>query len=147
MVKLDEIIKMWKEDAKIDTTKPQNEIVNIPILHAKYVSILSKHRLASQKAKFDYAKMKKIRREYFLGQLAKETLDEYKWEQFDLKVGSKGNIDYYLEADDVLIKILEKKTYYDECIFICESIMKELHSRTFQLKEYCTHHRFLEGSY
>ena len=39
----------------------------------------------------------------------KETLDEYGWDQFDLKIGTKGNIDTYLEADDYLIKILEKK--------------------------------------
>jgi hypothetical protein len=147
MVKLDDIIAMWKKDVVIDTTKPHHELINIPILHAKYIEILSHHRLAAQKAKFDHAKMKKLRREYYLGQLDQETLIEYGWEQFDLKIGSKGNIDYYLEADSHLIKLLEKKAYYDECCFLCESILKELHSRTFQLKEFCAHHRFLEGSY
>ena len=147
MIKLDTIIEYWKNDSQIDESKPHQELVNTPILHAKYVEILSQHRLAAQKAKFDHAKMKKIRREYYLGNLAKETLDEYGWEQFDLKIGTKGNIDTYLEADDYLIKILEKKAYYEECVFICESIIKELHSRTFQLREYCTHQRFLQGSY
>ena len=147
MIKLDTIIEYWKIDSKIDESKPHQELVNTPLLHAKYVEILSQHRLAAQKAKFDHARMKKVRREYYLGNLAKETLDEYGWDQFDLKIGTKGNIDTYLEADDYLIKILEKKAYYEECVFICESIIKELHSRTFQLREYCTHQRFLQGSY
>ena len=113
MIKLEQILEYWKVDSIIDETQPQKELVNIPILHAKYIEILSQHRLATQKAKFDYNKMKKIRREYYLGNLDKETLDQYNWEQFDLKIGTKGNIEYYLEADDYLIKLLEKKAYYD----------------------------------
>jgi hypothetical protein len=146
MIKLDQILEYWKIDSKIDESNPQHELIHIPILHAKYIDILSQHRLASQKAKFDHAKFKKIRREYYLGNLDKETLDEYKWEQFDLKIGNKGNIDTYLEADDHLIKILEKKAYYDECVFICESIIKELSARTWQLREYLTYQRFLAGN-
>jgi hypothetical protein len=147
MIKLEKIIELWKIDSQIDESKPHQELINIPILHAKYVEILSQHRLAAQKAKFDHARMKKIRKEYYLGNLDKETLDEYGWDQFELRIGTKSNIDTYLEADDFLIKLLEKKAYYEEAIFICEAIIKELHSRTFQLKEYCTHQRFLQGSY
>ena len=146
MVKLEQILEFWKIDSVIDETQPHKELVNTPILHAKYVEILSQHRLASQKAKFDYGKMKKIRREYYLGNLDKETLDEYSWDQFDLKIGTKGNIEFYLEADDYLIKLLEKKTYYDECVLICESILKELNNRTWQLREYLTYQRFLAGN-
>jgi hypothetical protein len=146
-MKLDQIIEQWKIDGTIDETKAQNELIRTPILHAKYIEILSQHRIASQRTKFDHAKMKKIRREYYLGNLDKESLDDYGWDQFDLKIGTKGNIDYYLEADDFLIKLLEKKAYYDECVYICESIIKELNSRTFQLREYLQHTRFLAGSY
>lgn len=147
MIKLDQIIEQWKQDCQIDDMKVQKELINIPLLHSKYVEILSQHRIASHKAKFDYAKMKKIRREYYMGNLDKETLDEYKWEQFDLRIGSKGNIDYYLDSDDFLIKLLEKKAYYDECVSLCESIIKELSARTWQLREFLAHTRFLEGSY
>ena len=147
MSKLEQIIEMWKLDSTIDESNPHQELVKIPILHAKYVELLSKHRLASHKIKFDHMKMKQIRKEYYLGNLDRETLEEYKWDQFDLKIGTKGNLDYYIDSDENLIKLLQKKVYHDECISLCESILKELHSRTFQLKEYCTHMRFLAGSY
>lgn len=146
MIKLDKIIELWKNDSQIDESKPHQELINTPILHAKYVEILSQHRLAAQKAKFDHAKMKKIRKEYYLGNLDKETLDEYGWDQFELRIGTKGNIDTYLEADDFLIKLLEKKAYYEEAIFICEAILKELNNRTWQLREYMTYTRFLAGN-
>ena len=69
MIKLDSIIEFWKKDSQIDESKPHQELVNTPLLHAKYVEILSQHRLAAQKAKFDHARMKKVRREYYLGNL------------------------------------------------------------------------------
>ena len=102
--------------------------------------------LEDEATRVEYAKMKKIRKEYYLGNLDRETLEEYKWEQFDLKIGTKGNIDLYLESDDYLIRLLEKKAYYDECIFICEAIIKELNNRTWQLREYMSHTRFLAGN-
>ena len=91
--------------------------------------------------------MKKIRREYYLGSLDKETLDHYNWPQFDLKVGNKANIDMYLDSDEYLINYLEKKCYYDEGVDICESILKQLHAMSFSLKSYLDHTRFLAGSH
>ena len=66
MIKLEQILEYWKTDSIIDDSKPHQELISTPLLHAKYVEILSQHRLAAQKAKFDYAKMKKIRKEYYL---------------------------------------------------------------------------------
>lgn len=146
MLKLDEVISNWQTDKLVDEAAPHKTLIEIPILHGKYLEILSQHRLASQRQKFEHAKMKKIRREYYLGNLDKETLDEYKWEPFDLKIGTKGNIDIYLESDNYLIRILEKKAYHDEVVFVCEAILKELNSRTFQLREYLIHTRFLNGN-
>lgn len=145
MLKLDQIIEEWKSDCKIDETDPQHELIKTPLLHAKYVEILSQQRLASHKMKFNHSKMKKIRREYYFGNLDKETLDEYGWEQFDLRIGTKGNVDYYLDSDENLIRLLEKKAYYDECVSICESILKELSARTWQLREFMQYNKFLAG--
>lgn len=147
MIKLEQLLEEWSSDKVITEESAQNDLIAIPNLHGKYLVYLSKHRIAGHKAKFDYLKMKKIRREYYLGNLDKETLDEYGWEQFDYKIGSKSDIDYWIESDSILIKLLEKRVYHDECVSICESILKELHSRTFQLKEFLAHSRFLAGAY
>lgn len=147
MIKLDELLKEWSTDKIINEESAQNDLIRIPVLHGKYLEYLSKHRISTHKAKFDFIKMKKIRREYYLGNLDKETLDEYGWEQFDLKVGNKANIELYLESDDILIKLQEKRIYHEECVSICELIIKELNSRTFQIREYLQHSRFMAGSF
>ena len=147
MIKLEQLLSEWSEDKIIHEESAHNDLIRIPILHGKYVEYLSKHKIATHKAKFDYIKMKKLRKEYFLGNLDKETLDEYGWEQFDYKIGTKSDIDLYLDSDDYLIKLLEKRVYHEECVSICEMIIKELHSRTFQIKEYLAHTRFLAGAY
>lgn len=146
MENLNTVLSFWEEDSNVDKSSPDSELLNIPKLHNKYLKILTNHRLMSQKAKFEYSKMKKIRREYFLGALDEETLNSYGWEQFDLRIGTKQNIDMYLESDSILIKLLEKKAYHDEVVFVCESILKELQNRTWQIREFINWQRFTNGS-
>lgn len=146
MEKLNDVLTYWEIDSEVDRTSPDSELLKIPKLHNKYLKILTQHRLASQKSKFEYSRMKKIRREYYLGALDEETLKEFGWPQFDLRLGTKQNIEMYLESDDNLIKLLEKKAYHDEVVFACESIMKELQSRTWQLKEFINWQRFTNGA-
>ena len=54
MENLEQILENWKKDAEIDQTEPGKELIRIPVLHNKYLSILTKHKIASKKAHFDY---------------------------------------------------------------------------------------------
>ena len=145
MQKLDDILNEWSKDSIIDETNISSEILNIPKLHSKYLSILSQNKLSSSKCKFEYDKMKELRSSYYMGHLDKETLDQYKWEQFDLHV-SKAGLEKYLNSDEYLIKILQKKTYFDQIVFACESILNELKNRSWQLKTYVDFQKFLVGA-
>lgn len=145
MIKLDEILNSWTKDCIIDQTQLGNEIVKIPQLHAKYLRILNEHKLSSLKTKFEYDKLKNIKTEYYLGNLDKETLDEYGWEQFDLKIGTKGNIDRYINSDEQLIKLLQKKSYHDQAISTCEQILNEIKNRSWQVKTLVDHNKFISG--
>ena len=111
MIKLENLLEMWNNDSSIDESKISSELLNIPQLHAKYLTILNEHKLASIRCKFEYDKMKNIRTEYYLGHLDKETLDQYGWDQFDLRVGTKNNIERYIVSDEILIKLLQKKLF------------------------------------
>lgn len=145
MIKLDEILEQWNNDSVIDDSNIKRELTNIPKLHAKYIKYLNDHKLSAYKAKFDYDKMKTIRTEYYLGQLDKETLDCYGWEQFDLHV-TKSGVEKYINSDDFLIKLLQKKIYHEQAVSICESILNELKSRTWQLKTMVDYEKFLNGA-
>jgi hypothetical protein len=146
METIEEIIKNWDADSVIDSTEPGKELLKIPTLHNKYLKFLVKHKLAVKRLNFEYAKMRRIKEEYYNGSLSKEELDEYGWEPFLLNVKTKMGVEKYLESDKDLIKILEKKIHHDESVSICESILQELKSRTFQLRDYISWERFIGGN-
>ena len=144
MENIEQIINHWEKDSVIDSTEPGKELIRIPILHNKYLTMLIKHKLASKKANFDYLRLKKIKWEYYTGKLSREELEEHGWEQF--KFTLKSDITTYLESDSDLIRLLEKKMYHEEVIIMIESIMKELNSRTYQLKDFIAWEKFINGN-
>jgi len=143
MENLEQVLENWKRDSEIDQTEPGKELIRIPILHNKYLTILTKHKIATKKAHFDYLRMRKIKWEYYTGKMSQEELEEYGWEPFQFTL--KSDITTYLEADADLIKLLEKKVYHEEVVSVIESIMSELKSRTFQLRDFISWEKFIGG--
>ena len=143
MSKLDELLEMWAKDSVIDRTEPGKELTNIPQLHSKYLNILSRHRLLAKEAEFKYNKMRKIKWEYYTGKMSQEELAEYGWEPFQFTL--KSDITTYLESDNDLIKLLEKKVYHDESVSVLEAILGELKQRTWQLRDFISWEKFIGG--
>jgi hypothetical protein len=143
MENLEQILKHWEKDAEIDQTEPGKELIRIPTLHSKYLGILIKHKIAAKKAHFDYLRMRKIRLDYYAGRLSQEELEEYGWEPFQFVL--KTDLNAYLEADNDLIKLLEKKVYHEESVSLIESIMNELKQRTWQLRDFISWEKFIGG--
>lgn len=142
-MELEKILEEWEKDAVIDQTEPSKELIRIPVLHSKYLNVLTKHKLASKKVNFDYLRMRKLKTEYYSGKLSQEELDEYGWEPFPFTLKSEMNT--YLESDKDLIKLLEKKVYHDESISVIEAIMNELKQRTWQLRDFISWEKFVNG--
>ena len=143
MSKLDELLEMWQKDSVIDRTEPGRELINIPLLHSKYLNILSKHRLLSKECEFKLNKMKKIKWEYYTGKMDDDTLKQYGREPFQYVL--KSEINTYLDSDEDLNKLHAQKILNDEIVDVCTSILKELNSRTFQLRDFISWERFIQG--
>jgi hypothetical protein len=139
------LMDQWEKDSKIDLVEAKTEIIRIPVLHSKYNRYLMLHNLAVKKCVLDYNKMKKIKWMYYNGKLDQEELDKYGWEPFRFTL--KSDISVYIEADDDLNKYLRKKAYHEEAASFCTNVMKELNNRTWQIKEYLTHDRFISGQH
>ncbi len=123
--------------------RTSRELLKIPVYHSKYLGILTKHKIASKKAHFDYLRMRKVKWEYFTGKMSQDELNEYGWEPFQFAL--KSDINTYLEADKDLIKLLEKKVYHEEVVSVIESIMAELKQRTWQLRDFISWEKFVGG--
>jgi hypothetical protein len=144
METLDKVLEHWSKDSVVDDTEPSREIIRVPVLHSKYLNIMSNHKLASKKAFFDYNRMRRLKWEYYTGKMSQEELEEHGWEPFRYTL--KSDVTTYLEADNDLIRLLEKKVYHEEVVSVCEAILKELNNRTWQLREHMTHERFIQGA-
>ena len=143
MTKLDELLNMWAKDSVIDRTEPGKELINIPQLHSKYLNVLSRHRLLAKEAEFKYNRMKKLKWEYYTGKMDKDQLEKYGWEPFPFVL--KSEITTYLESDEDINKHIAQKVLHDEIVDVCSSILKELNSRTFQLRDFIQWERFIQG--
>jgi len=140
---LEQILQYWQNDSVMDQTEPSKELIRIPVLHSKYLNILTKHKIAAKKANFDYLRMRKTKWEYYSGKLSQEQLEEYGWEPFQFTLKSDMNV--YLESDGDLITLLEKKVYHEESVAVLESIMNELKQRTWQLRDFISWEKFIGG--
>lgn len=140
----DELLEMWRKDSEIDRTEPGKALLDIPKMHSKYLAILSRHRLHSKDAEFKYNKMKRLKWEYYTGKLDEETLNKYGWEPFPYTL--KSDLTTYLESDDDIRKFVASKAIHDEMVDICTAILKELNSRTFQLRDFIAWERFIQGN-
>jgi hypothetical protein len=143
MNKLNEVLAMWEKDSEMDRTEPGNELLKIPKLHSKYLQILSTHKLLVKEAEFKYAKMRKLKWEYYTGKLDEDTLKKYGWEPFQFTL--KSDLSTYLEADEDLNKYLASKILNEEIVDVCQFILKELNSRTFQLRDFISWEKFIQG--
>jgi hypothetical protein len=143
MSKLDEIMNEWIKDANVDRTEPGKAMLDIPKLHAKYLNILSHHKYQLQDLEFKYNRMKKIKWEYYTGKMSNEDLKKHGWEPFPFVL--KSDIATYMDADEDMNKYLASRRMNEQIISYCESVLKELHSRTFQLKSLIDWERFIQG--
>jgi hypothetical protein len=143
MNKLDDLLQMWTKDSEIDRTEPGKAIIDIPKLHSKYINILSNHRLLSREAEFKYNRMKKLKWEYYTGKLDDDELKARGWEPFPFVL--KSDITTYLDSDEDLNKYVAQKIMHDEIVEVCQSILKELNSRTYQLRAFIDWEKFIQG--
>lgn len=143
MNKLDELLEMWKKDAEIDRTEPGKALLDIPKLHSKYLNILSRHKLLQKETEFKYSRMKRIKWEYYTGKMDQDDLAKYGWDPFPYTLKSDLNI--YFESDEDLNKLEAQKILHEQVVETCQSILKELNSRTWELRSFIDWEKFIQG--
>lgn len=142
MIDIDFIKDHWAEDSKMDEDLLDHESIKIPQLHSKYLNWLSDVRLVKIKKEQDYKKMLREKFEYYTG---KADAEVYRQKPFDLKV-LKQDVQLYIESDDEIQSALNKLNYYKEMIFLLESILSNISTRGFQIKNSIEWQKFMQGT-
>ena len=145
MKQLDELLEMWRKDCDIDRTEPGKALLDIPKLHSKYLTILSKHRMLGKEAEFQLNRWKKTKWEYYTGKMSQEQLKELGWEPFDLKI-LRQDVDIYLDSDSELLELKNKISIQEEKVDYLNSILKGITNRQFHIRDAIAWRKFLSGS-
>ena len=142
---IEQLLEMWSQDSKIEETEASKELAKVPSLHSKYLRVRSNHNLIVKKLMTDYSSRKRIMWEYYSGDLNNpEDLAKYNLEPLRRKI-LRQDIPIYLDSDEELTKILIKKMIHQEIVDACDSILKELNNRTYQLGNIVKWETFVGG--
>lgn len=141
---LNELIAEWEKDSKIDATNPGGEILRIPILHSKYNKWLSRHKLYAAKTTSEYDKLYNLKWMYYNGKLSQQELVKLNWEPFRHTI-LKPDIHIFIDADQEMIDLKSKVTFHEECVSFCTYVMKELASRSYEIRAWMDWEKFEQG--
>jgi c-di-GMP-related signal transduction protein len=131
MIDLKQIHAMWSEDCKISQSKLDETSRVTPMLHAKYLELLSTTKLQLKRAEFAQKGLLKDKWLYYNGKMSQEELAEKGWEPdpFNgLKI-LKGEMEYYYDSDPEIQKSEEKIQYYKTVIETLTEIINNLNWR------------------
>ena len=131
MIDLKSIHEMWSKDCEISQTKLDEASRSTPMLHSKYLELLTTYKLTLKRAEFEQKKLLKDKWLYYNGKMDQERVEELGWQPdpFDgLKI-LKGEMDYYYDSDPEIQDSEGKIQYYKTVIDTLEEIINTLRWR------------------
>jgi hypothetical protein len=142
---IEEIQDSWEADSAIDDNYLGEASTNTPKLHAKYIKLLIGTKLKHTKYKTDYNVVRKNKFRYYRGELSRQELQDLGWEQWQGVKPLKNEMDEFLSGDDDLNKMGVRIEYLEAMIYLLESILGQIRSRDYQIKNGIQWKTFLAG--
>jgi len=144
-MKLSELQQEWERDAPINQTDLGREATRVPILHSKYVVMLSKVKLQLRKTESDYLNTRRKKYKYYRGEMTRQELEDEGWPQFQGNKPLKNEMDEFLSCDEDLISLQDKVEYFKTIHFTLEQILRSINSRTWDIKSSIEWTKFTNG--
>ena len=145
---LDEILKMWSEDVKIDDLNLDEETTKSAKLHSKYLELFTLAKLQLKRNETEMNKLRKNKWLYFSGKMTKEEMDKLGW-QYDPFNGMtkplKSDLDMYYNSDEDIIRVAGKIDYQKMMVEVLEEIMNNLRWRHTNIKNILEFKKFTSG--
>ena len=144
-MRLSELTEEWSKDAPINETNLGHEAARVPILHSKYITVMSTTKLQLRKAESDYLNTRRLKYKYFRGEMTKQDLEDEGWTQYQGNKPLKSEMDELLDCDNKLIELQDKIEYFKTTIYTLEQIIRSLNSRTWDIKSGIEWAKFTNG--
>jgi len=144
-LKLTELSEAWDKDCKIDPTNLGNDAINVPMLHSKYLTFLSKVKLQYRKVESDYLNTKRLKNRYYRGEMSRQELEELNWNQYQGNKPLRAELNDIVDIDKDIIELQDKLEYFRTIIFTLEQILRSINSRSFDIKNYIEWSKLTNG--
>jgi|TARA_B100001758_G_C17945951_1_gene370804 hypothetical protein len=145
MITLQEIQEMWSVDCKLDELNLGQESTKIPELHSKYLNHLTTFKLQLRKAKSNLFSLRRLKWKYYRGELDQQELNKLGWEQYLGNAPLNNQMNDFLDTDPDVIKQTDKVEYLETCLYQLESILKQVGSRSFDIRNAIEWTKFTNG--
>ena len=125
------ILDMWSSDCVIGQSSLDESSRQTPLLHAKYLELLSTAKLRLKKAEQEQKILLKDKWLYYNGKMDQSEIEEKGWkpDPFDgLKI-LKGEMDYYYDSDPEIQHSVEKIEYIKTIIDTLNEILNNVNWR------------------
>lgn len=121
------IQKMWSEDCII-VSNLEDATRQTPMLHSKYLSLLSEAKITLKRVEFEQKRLLKDKWLYYTGKMTQEEMLAKGW-QFDpfngLRV-MKTDMEYYYNSDIDIQASIEKINYWKTVIDTLQEIIENI---------------------
>jgi hypothetical protein len=142
MITHSELLDMWEQDSSVDKHHLDDESLNIPKLHHKYLSILME--LKSKKIAFVH-KLEDMKREKELYYSGQATADVYKEKPFDTRLKTKSGVQQHVNTDPDVVRLQERIEYMDVLVEGVNYILENIKWRNQNIKSAIDWVKFQSG--
>lgn len=142
---LEEIQDSWNNDCAIDDNHLGEESTKTPKLHSKYIREMINTKLQLTKARADYNLLRKNKFRYYRGEMSRDELAHLGWEQWQGVKPLKNEMDEFIQGDPELVQLNTKIEYLESKGYLLESILNQIKSRDWQLRNAIQWKQFLSG--
>lgn len=147
MLKLDDILEMWKKDSEIDEMNLDEASRQSARLHSKYLELLSITKLRLNKQELNFKTLLKDKWLWYNGKMSKAEIDQRGWE-YDPTNGLKllkGDMDKFYDSDPHIQEAQAKIEYTKTILNTLEEIMNNIRWRHSNIKNMIDWRRFTSG--
>lgn len=143
---IDELHDLWDNDCSINDDHLDKESINTSKLHSKYLRMLIQHKMKVAALTSEYNNLRQLKFRYYRGELSREELAENTWNQWQGVKPLKNEMDEFLTGDKDLNKINIKVQYIKVMIEALESILGQIKSRDWQIRNAVDFKKFIAGN-
>ena len=137
-MELEKIMSMWEEDAHIDDKDLDNESLNIPNVHQKYLDIYSKEKKKMSDLETHWKVLFQQRWEVVISKNGKAT-------DHNIRISKTELERHYVAADDVLQKAEKIMNGQKSKVEYLKSVLSMIENRSFHINNAINWRKFVAG--